>query len=191
MTGMSTTTASGRPFTVDDLASMPDDGHRYELLDGVLIVSPAPGRKHQLVVLRLGGLLDDVCPDAMEVLIAPFAVQPSTSTELQPDVLVASATDVTEKNLPAAPLLVAEVLSPSTTLFDLNTKKAAYERMGVASYWVVDPQELVLTVFELAVGGCYRQVAQVRGTDVFAAEQPYPVRIVPAELINRLRRPDH
>lgn len=187
MTAMTTTSASyARPFTVGDLESMPDDGRRYELLDGVLLVSPAPLRRHQRVCGRLFMVLEQSCPGTMEVLIAPFAVQPSNSTELQPDLLVAREQDLTERNLPAAPMLAIEVLSPSTALFDLNLKKAAYERMGVVSYWIVDPLELVLTVFELDPKGNYQQVALVKGAEAFEAQRPYPVRIVPAELVARL-----
>ncbi|MFT7837469.1 Uma2 family endonuclease [Saccharothrix sp. BKS2] len=175
--------AYGRPYTVEDLEGMPDDGHRYELIDGVLIVGPAPGFRHQKVVVKLVGQLDAACPETMHVLMAPFALRPSPSTELQPDVLVARDEDLTEKDLPVAPLLAVEVLSPSTALNDLNNKKAAYERMGVPGYWVVDPHELKLIVFELDVRGCYELVAEVKGEDAFEATLPFPVRIVPATLL--------
>lgn len=188
MTAMTTPVHGGRPYTVDDLDTMPDDGHRYELLDGVLLVSPAPGRRHQRVCGQLFITLEQACPGGMEVLFAPFAVQPSTSTEVQPDLLVARESDLTERNLPTAPLLAVEILSPSTALFDLNTKKAAYERMRVPSYWVVDPEELVLTAFELDGDGRYQQLAKVASADEFAADRPFPVRIVPAELLGGPRQ---
>jgi Uma2 family endonuclease len=177
-----------RPFTVEDLERMPDDGRRYELLDGALLVSPAPSTKHQKVVLRTGMLLEQSCPEGFEALIAPYAVQPSNDTELQPDVLVARDEDLTDKLLPVAPVLAVEVLSPSTALIDINTKKAAYERMGVPSYWIIDPLDPRLTVFELDEAGVYSQVAEVKGDDVFEAERPFPVRIVPGELLGTLRR---
>jgi Uma2 family endonuclease len=174
------------PFTVDDLERMPDDGRRYELLDGVLLVSPAPGTRHQKVVVRLAALLDSACPDDLHVLAAPFAVRPKPDTELQPDVLVARDEDLTEKLLPVAPVLAAEVLSPSTALIDINTKKAAYQRMGVRSYWIIDPLEPRLTVFELDDAGVYGQVAEVKGEDAFVAEKPFAVRVVPANLLGTL-----
>ncbi len=126
------------------------------------------------------------------MLGAPYAVQPSDTTELQPDVLVGRAEDFTEKLLPTAPVLAVEVLSPSTTLNDLNTKKAAYERLGVPDYWVIDPHEPSLTVFELDPDGQYQEVAKVAGAESFATRRPYPVRIVPVELLGRLaqRAPD-
>jgi Uma2 family endonuclease len=178
----------GRPFTVDDLEAMPDDGRRYELIDGMLLVSPAPVPKHQKVVAKLVARLDAKCPDSMHVLPGPLSVRPSRSTELQPDVLVARDEDVTDKLLPVAPLLTVEVLSPSSVINDLNNKKAAYERLGVPSYWVIDPQQPSLTVFELGADGRYRQAAEVKGDDAFEAARPFPVRMVPTELLGTLAR---
>lgn len=177
----------GRPFTVYDLEAMPDDGHRYELLDGMLLVTPAPGFKHQTVAYRLYGVLDSATPEEFAVVGAPFAVRPSVTTELQPDVLAARDEDLTETNLPAAPVLAVEVLSPSTKLYDLNFKKAAYERLGVVSYWVIDPLVPRLTVFELADCGEYQLVAKVSGPEAFDAKLPFPGRIVPSELLGRRR----
>ena len=176
----------GRPFTVHDLEAAPDDGNRYELIDGSLLVSPAPSYRHQKVAFQLGKRLDDACPEGLEVLLAPFAVRPNESTELQPDVVVFREEDVTERGLPVAPVLAVEVLSPSTKAIDLTIKKAAYERMGVPSYWVLDPLEHILTVFELdGTGFHYQKVAEVSGDKAYEATQPFPVRIVPAELRRR------
>lgn len=180
-------TSGTAPFTVRDLGRMPDDGRRYELIDGMLIVSPAPGRRHQTIVPRIWSVLTAACPDEFDVLIAPFAVHDETDTlELQPDVLVARFDEVTEQDLPAPPVLAVEVLSPSTALHDRNTKKAAYERMGVQSYWLVDPDVPSLTVFELDGDGRYRQHAEVAGDQAFHAERPFAVSVVPAELLGRL-----
>lgn len=177
----------GRPFTVDDLEAMPDDGNRYELIDGMLVVSPAPGMRHQKMVAKLVVALDAVCPAGLHVFPAPFAVRASATTELQPDVMVARDEDLTEKLLPVAPVLAVEVLSPSSVINDLNNKKAAYERLGVPSYWVVDPQAPSVTVFELT-GGHYEQIAEVKDTDVLSVTRPFPVRIVPRDLLGTLAR---
>ena len=177
---------SGRPFTVRDLEEMPDDGHRYELIDGMLHVSPAPGWRHQKMGLGLFSVLAAACPAEFEVLAAPFAVQPSESTELQPDVLVGRFEDFTDKNLPKAPVLAVEVLSPSTALNDLNNKRAAYARMGVASYWVMNPATVELVAFELTDEGDYRVAAKVSGDEPFHARKPYPVTVVPRQLLGRL-----
>lgn len=174
------------PLTVEALERMPDDGRRYELLDGVLLVSPAPGTKHQKVALRLGALLEATAPEGMETFVAPYAVRSSVHTELQPDVLVAREEDLTDKYLFGAPLLAVEVLSPSTALIDINMKKAAYQRMGVRSYWVIDPIDARVTVFELNDVGMYEQVAEAKGFDGLEVALPFPLRVVPAELQGRL-----
>lgn len=184
MTGMGTVASS--PFSVADLAGMPDDGRRYELIDGQLLVSPAPGLRHQAMAAALYRLLDDACPDDLFVVIAPFAVRTDTRNEVQPDVLVARRDQLTDKNLPAAPVLAVEVLSPSGRLVDLNLKRAAYERMGTPSYWILDPDVPDLLVLELDTSGTYQQVARVTGLEVFTASQPFAVRVAPTDLLNRL-----
>jgi Uma2 family endonuclease len=185
MTSMNVTAST--PFTVHDLEGMPDDGRRYELIDGELLVSPAPGLHHQTVGLRLYRLLDDACPDELYVLAAPFAVQTDVSNEVQPDVLVARFDELTDKNLPAAPVLAVEVLSPSGRLIDLNLKRAAYERMRTPSYWVLDPDVPDLLVLELDDDSRYREVVRVAGDEVFTAQRPFVVSVVPSELLGRLR----
>ena len=179
--------SASTPFTVHDLEGMPDDGRRYELIDGELLVGPAPGLRHQTVGLRLYRLLDDACPDELYVLAAPFAVQTDVSNEVQPDVLVARFDELTDKNLPAAPVLAVEVLSPSGRLIDLNLKRPSYQRMGTPSYWVLDPDVPDLLVLELDDDGQYQEMARATGDDVFEADRPFKARIVPNELLGRLR----
>ena len=174
-----------RRLTVRDLEDMPDDGNRYELIDGELYVSPAPGRSHQKIVYGLYARLDAACPPHLDVLGAPFAVQLNFEIEVQPDVLVAPLDEVTEKNLPGPPLLAVEVLSPSTAVTDLNKKKRTYQRHGVPNYWVIDPLEPSLIAFELDETGRYQTIAEVVGDKPFEATQPFPVRIVLTELLGR------
>lgn len=180
--------ATGRPFTVHDLEAMPDDGHRYELIDGMLIVTPAPGWNHQQGSGALFVQLWNACPPEFRVLSAPFGVRTSVRNELQPDILVARYVDLTPKNLPVAPVLAVEVLSASTALNDLHNKKAAYARMGTASYWVLDPEPPgKLTVFELDQRGRYTEVAGVCGDEKFTTDRPFPITIVPARLLDGLQ----
>jgi Uma2 family endonuclease len=171
------------PFSRSDLELMPDDGHRYELLDGVLLVTPAPGSPHQTAVLELAVLLRASCPPDLKVYVAPFAVVLATDTELQPDVLVARRDDLTARDLRAAPVLATEVLSPSTRRFDLHTKRARYEAAGTPSYWVVDPDEPSLTAWNLVDGG-YVEVAHVSGDEQYEARLPFPVRVTPSALVD-------
>jgi len=172
-----------RSLTRADLADFPDDGWRYELLDGTLLVSPAPSFRHQQVSLRLAVLLDAVRPADLVVLTAPFAVGLTADTELQPDLLVAPRAQFTDKDLPGAPLLAVEILSPSTRLIDLNLKRARYEQAGCASYWVVDPAGPRLTVWAL-VDGAYAQVADVGAGGSWTATAPYAVTVEPAALVD-------
>jgi Uma2 family endonuclease len=177
----------GRPLTVADLELLPDDGHRYELIDGTLIVSPAPAWEHQEVQAALLGWLRQHCPSGLRALAAPFEVQLAMDTAVQPDLFVARFADMRRKNLPVSPLLAVEVRSPSTVLIDRNLKRATYERFGIPSYWLVHPdsEEPSVTVLEL-VSGCYVERATVVGKQPYAVERPFPVTIVPADLVRGL-----
>jgi Uma2 family endonuclease len=173
----------GRLFTVDDLDRMPDDARRYELLDGVLIVSPRPRVGHQKVAFKLAQVLEDACPPELDVIPEP-AVMLSRLTEFDPDIAVIRHDHVDDTRLTEPPLLIVEVRSPSTALIDLNRKKAAYQEFGVPSYWIVNPERdnPELLVFELGETG-YEQVARVAGGASFPAKKPFEVEIVPARLV--------
>jgi len=172
-----------RPFTVADLETMPDDGRRYELIDGVLIVSPAPVPHHQIAVTNLLIALHEQAPDQLRVLPAPLDVVLADDTSVEPDVLVARKSDFGPKNLPGAPLLAVEVLSPSSRRIDRMLKFSRYAEAGIASYWIVDPDERRLLAFEL-VGSDYQEVADVRGNEEWTAQLPFPVTIRPADLVD-------
>ena len=173
----------GRPLTREDLEQMPDDGHRYELIDGTLIVSPAPKRGHQRAVGGLHVLLRSLCPSELEVLLAPFDVVLADDTVVQPDLLVARRSDFTERDLPVAPLLAVEVLSPSTRRIDLMLKRSRYEAAGCLSYWVVDPDEPRVTAWELR-GGTYGLAGEASGDDPLQLSRPFPVTVVPSRLLD-------
>jgi Uma2 family endonuclease len=177
--------AAGRPFTVAELDRMPADGRRYELLDGVLIVSPRPTTIHQFVAMRLLRVLADACSDGLCVVPEP-AVELGPQTEFDPDLVVVRMDQVGGAKFTEPPLLVVEIRSPSTALVNLNRKKAAYERFGVPSYWIVnpDPPQPELTVFEL-LDGRYTLAAKASGP--FTADHPFTVTIAPAGLIDGLR----
>lgn len=172
-----------RPLTADDLDAIPHDGHRYELIDGTLIVTPAPSWRHQRAVARLLKALMDAAADGLEVLAAPFDVRLADDTVLQPDVLVCRVSDLAQHNLPTAPLLAIEVLSPSTRLVDLSLKRARYEAAGCSSYWAVDPTAPSLTAWELR-DGAYVEVASVTAAELFTAAHPFPIALAPQSLVD-------
>ncbi len=174
--------AHSGPLTRADRDRLPDDGHRHELIDGVLLVTPAPSWRHQTVVANLLVQLTLVCPPELQVLTAPFDIALSDDTVMQPDILVARREDFTERDLPTAPLLAVEVLSPSTRRFDTMVKWSRYEAAGCPSYWVVDPDTPTLIVWEMQ-DGAYAQVAKVSGDESARLTSPYDVEVVPADLI--------
>ena len=87
------------------------------------------------------------------------------------------------RRLEEPPLLVVEILSPSTRARDLTLKRAAYERGGAGAYWILDPEVPRLTVLERRPDGRFAEVASVEGAEPFAAARPFPVTVVPADLL--------
>jgi Uma2 family endonuclease len=170
------------PLTVDDIYDPPDDGHRYELIDGCLIVTPSPSHLHQRAVMRLSALLDTAAPSDLEVLVAPFDWIVDQHTKLQPDLLVFRRSDVDPDALRVSPVLAVEILSRSTRRLDLGTKKLAIAAGGAAHYWVVDPLEPSITAFDL-VDGDYVDVGGAAGTDALTLERPFSITVAPAQLI--------
>ena len=170
-----------RPLTRADLATMPDDGHRYELIDGTLIVTPSPSRAHQHAAASLVRLLINP-PAELDLLFAPFDIPLANDTVLQPDVVVVRSVDDIRHAGDPELVLAVEVLSPSTRLIDLNLKKARLEQAGIPSCWVVDPLEPMLIAWELREGS-YVEVARIRGEETWSATQPFEVNIRPADLI--------
>lgn len=177
-----TTLPWGRPLTADDLETMPDDGHRYELIDGALVVTPSPAIPHQRVVGNLHVLLREAVTDDYEVMLAPLDVTVAIDTVLQPDLLVAPRETLTGRRMTGLPVLSVEVLSPSTRLIDLTLKKAKYEQIETASYWVVDPDRPALTAWQFA-DGALREVAHVEADEQFRSDVPFPVSFTPASLL--------
>ncbi len=135
---------------------MPDDGNRYEAIEGDIHVTPSPSLRHQLISWRLCSALDRFLVKAGHglVLSAPFGVEfPATSEGVQPDIFFVSRERreiVTKRGIVGAPDLVIEILSPSTAGRDRNIKLRLYEQQGVQEYWVVDPDEDFVDVWRFA-----------------------------------------
>jgi Uma2 family endonuclease len=172
-----------RALTVEDMENMPDDEFRYELDDGVLIVSPAPSYLHQRVAFRLAQVLDAACPPEFEVIPA-VGVNINQYQHRVPDVVVVRVDSMDTVFQEVPPLLAVEVASPRTRLYDRNRKKDVYEQFGILAYWIVEPDrdKPELTVFELR-DGKYRQVARVAGDEAFEAALPFAVTVTPSALV--------
>ncbi len=171
-------------WTVYDLDGIVEDSLQYELLDGLLLVTPAPSPDHQRAVQEIFKLLDAQCPDDLEVFVAPLDWRPDIRTSLQPDVLVARRDDVGVKDIQRPLQLAVEVLSPSTQRKDLVFKFSKYADAGIPSYWVIDPQRPEFIAYEL-VEGSYVETARAVGDEVAHPQYPFPVQVVPERLTRR------
>jgi Uma2 family endonuclease len=176
-----------RELTVEDMENMPDDELRYELDDGMLIVFPTPSTLHQHVVLRLALVLHAVCPPGFEAILG-VGVNISRFQHRVPDVAVVRADSMDTVFQERPPMLAIEVASPRTRLYDRSRKKDVYEGFGIPAYWIVEPDrdKPELTAFELR-DGRYEQVARLAGDEPFHAEVPFPVTVVPSELVQDSR----
>lgn len=136
-------------YTIEDLENFPDDGNRYELLDGMLLVTPSPAGWHQVLANRIQYRLTA----ALEVpghafVVGPGAVVRPPGTQLQPDILVwparfgpdASWDSITDR------WLAVEILSRSSRIYDREFKRDAYFALGVRQVWLVDRQEKIVVV---------------------------------------------
>jgi Uma2 family endonuclease len=146
-----------------DYARLPTgDGKRYEVLDGELYVTPAPSPLHQRLSKRLQRRLEDhfegrglaeIFNAPIDLILAPYDI-------VEPDlVVVANPAQIAERGIEGVPLLVAEVLSPSTRAQDRGIKRERHARLGVPHYWIVDPDAETLECWRLE-GDAYRLAAQ-------------------------------
>lgn len=150
-------------------------------------MTPSSLAVHQRAAYQFAIRLQPVCPDELEVFFAPFDYRPNDGNSLQPDLLVCQTAEVEPDGIRRPLLLAVEILSPSTRAQDLLKKRRLYEEHGVVSYWIFEPEESVLTVLELENG---RYVEQTyKDDEVFEAQRPFPVRMVPSELVRRANRP--
>jgi Uma2 family endonuclease len=148
-------------WTYQDWLNFPDDGWRYEIIDGVLYMSPPPLIHHQDI---LGELFARMRTHARrnglgKVLCAPCGVRlPGQPVPIEPDILFVRRERlaiIERRYVEGAPDLVVEILSPSNANYDLRTKYALYEQAGVAEYWAVIPWDRLIRIYHL-VDGAYQ-----------------------------------
>ncbi len=147
-----------------------DDEKRYEILDGALIMVPAPDIRHQDILRDLSFRITEhvVRRGSGKVLFAPTDVVLAKDQVVQPDILVVRRERleiVGEQAVIGAPDLVVEILSPSSVYRDRHEKRALYRRAGVAEYWIVDPADLSVEVLKLGGNG-YDRFSRAAGAGV-------------------------
>jgi Uma2 family endonuclease len=143
-----------RQWTYDDYASLPDDGNHYEVIDGVVCMSPAPGTRHQYVVGKLhAALMEYVEQERLGIVFYDVDVLFVSGQYLRPDIVFIPKdrmSGVIERGIESKPGLVVEVLSPSSHHYDRVLKPRRYRDFGVDEYWVVDPVDAIVEQYRLS-----------------------------------------
>ena len=144
-----------KAWTLEELHRLPDDGNKYELIRGELFVTPPPSVDHEEVLARLNAILTGyVEKHGLGKVYHPRAVIRFEGSEAEPDLMVRAVPSGVHGNawekLPP-PLLVVEVLSPTTRRRDHVNKREYYLDAGAAEYWVIDGERHEIRVFRRGV----------------------------------------
>jgi Uma2 family endonuclease len=138
-----------KKWTLAELHRLPDDGNKYELIYGELFVTPAPSYDHETILAKLSRILDPyVAANGLGFVYHPRAVVQRKKSEVEPDLQVSRPHPGPRRTWRTAPvpMLVVEVHSPYTRRRDVEHKRRYYRDIGVAEYWMIDPEERTLTV---------------------------------------------
>ncbi|WP_236005107.1 Uma2 family endonuclease [Nonomuraea antri] len=172
------------PYSVDDLLKFPDDGNRYELFNGSLLVSPAPLPPHQDTIFLTQIILHKAAPRHLRAMTT-INVRVSEQDFFIPDLAVVQRKAIHTTGPMFSPqdvLLVGEVVSPSTKLRDRALKVEAYAAAGIPTYWRIELNEgPTLYVYTLDGDSYASPIAYKAGTVAHLTE-PFPVSFDPAEL---------
>lgn len=177
-------------WTYEDYLALPEDGNRYEIIEGVLYVTPAPIADYQYPLGELFALIRNFVKERKLGIAwqAPFEVHLSQETRpVQPDVLFIRADNlppVGAKFFEGVPDLVIEALSPSTLRADKTVKFLAYEKAGVPEYWIVNPTKQSVEVYVL-VAGTYQQHGDFSGDDLITSAVLKGFEVIASELFYR------
>lgn len=167
-----------QPWTLDEVLALPEDnGARIELVDGSLVVSPAPTATHQRLLHRLQVALQPAVPDGYE-LLPGVNVVPNEQRLLIPDLVVTTVPGATGGYLDGRDIALAlEILSPSTKTHDRVTKRALYAEAGVPHFLLVEPAPTPTAVCHDLSDGRYLEVTRSHA-GVIRLERPFPVTLV-------------
>lgn len=188
---MALSPAESRRWTYEDYQQLPDDGKRYEILDGDLFEMPAPTMGHQTVSKRLQHALYQLELQGLgQVFSAPFDLKIPGGTPVQPD-LVFVAKDrlehIRRRALEGPPTLVVEILSPGTARRDRTKKLRLYARNRIPLYWIVDPEALTFEALRLQ-GDVYGVEAALEPGEVYESPDFAGLRLDLEELFRDLPR---
>ncbi len=160
--------------TYEIYAAMPDDGHRYEILDGSMeMMSPGPSTTHQAVSGELEFLLKQSCKSDYMVYDAPLDVILSETNVMQPDILMIHRSRLhiaTPRGIEGPPDMVTEILSPGSRRKDKVVKMRTYARFGVQEYWIIDPESLTMEQYRLDEDGNYVLHQLYEGDDLVTSD---------------------
>ena len=176
-------------WTYEDYLKLPDDGRRFEIIEGVLYMTNAPNIDHQFVVLEISRQIGNFVVENKlgYVLPAPFEIHLSTSTRpVLPDVIFIKSDHWPSTGagyFEGTPDLLVEVLSPSTRRTDQVVKFSVYEQAGVPEYWMVDPKTRSVQVFVLS-GREYGLLGEFVGEDVVQSSVLAGLQILARTLFN-------
>jgi Uma2 family endonuclease len=169
--------------TYEQYRQFPSDGMRYEILDGELDVTPVPSPRQQFASKKLQRILEEFFESGGQYVVfnAPLDVILADTDVVQPDLVVASRAQISERGVEGAPLLLVEILSPSSIPLDRQAKAARYRTRGVPHYWIVDPAARTLECLRL-VGEAYLLDASGREDDRLAVPAFEGLTIILASL---------
>jgi Uma2 family endonuclease len=179
-------------WTTDDLDQLPEDGHRYEIIDGALIVSPPPTSRHQKIVVRLDTALEAACP-ASWAITQGVEVRISRYRSLTPDVLAVSAEAAAREPSRFAPeevVLAVEVVSKGSVTMDRLAKPALYARAGIPFYWRVETRYgIVVHTYRLDPEA---EIYMLTGSHdkIIEVDEPWEIRLPIREIVPPFYRPE-
>ncbi|MBT9583827.1 Uma2 family endonuclease [bacterium] len=172
-------------WTYADYCKLPEDGKRYEVIDGVLYMSPSPKSIHQALSKYLEFLLFGLEQAGHGwVFNAPFDVIMPGATPVQPDLIFVGAHQrqiMGPDNIQGVPMLLVEILSPGSGRLDRVTKLNKYAQCGVPHYWILDPKARTLEVLKLE-GDSYRLLSALESGTTFVHPDLFHLKLDVAEL---------
>ncbi len=168
-------------WTYEMYSALPEDGRRYEVIQGVLMISPAPEIAHQAVIARISRYLDEQIFSTGRgwVFFAPTDVVLAPQKVVQPDVLVLlheHRNRLKKRSIEGAPDLIVEVISPSSAVYDRLVKHKLYAESGVPEYWLVNLQDQSIEVFVL-------EAERYQSLGLFRHEQPLKSLLLPTQTL--------